>query len=318
MTKTLPTNGNPRVKPPTSKIDDQFGYLGDARNELYLHPSPSVLNIFPVEGDPEFLVREALKRDLSKVEKIRFDPVNVCNLACVFCTSDLKAKHAQISPNSLKLILRQVSKTCRRITVGCGYEPLMATNIDEYFQVIQEIVGSEFLERPTINLITNGLLLGNRNVSLFADNLSWIHISVHSHIKENFEKIEKRAKFESLVSNINKIRSDFPALNIHIEYVANRINMKDVENFIPWVFNELKADSLNIKRVATGSFHSKSYLADSILSQGGDNLGLTDEEWKSISEQVQKVWPSELKLYSAFCSPEQMLKKSAFTEVIEI
>jgi molybdenum cofactor biosynthesis enzyme MoaA len=194
----------------------------------------------------------------------------------------------------------------------------MATNIDEYFQVIQEIVGSEFLERPTINLITNGLLLGNRNVSLFADNLSWIHISVHSHIKENFEKIEKRAKFESLVSNINKIRSDFPALNIHIEYVANRINMKDVENFIPWVFNELKADSLNIKRVATGSFHSKSYLADSILSQGGDNLGLTDEEWKSISEQVQKVWPSELKLYSAFCSPEQMLKKSAFTEVIEI
>ena len=42
-------------------IDHQFGYLGDARNELYLHSTPSVLNIFPVEGDSEFLVHEALK-----------------------------------------------------------------------------------------------------------------------------------------------------------------------------------------------------------------------------------------------------------------
>jgi sulfatase maturation enzyme AslB (radical SAM superfamily) len=230
----------------------------------------------------------------------------------------LKAKHSQITPESLKLILQKVSKTCRRITVGCGYEPLMATNIDDYFKVIDEVVEKEFLEKPVINLITNGLLLGNRNMHLFAKNLSWIHISVHSNNKENFEKIEKKAKFDSLVSNIKKIRSSFPELNIHIEFVANRINKHDIADFIPWVFEVLKADSLNIKRVSTSAYHPKSYLADSIQLHEGDSLGLTDHEWKLISEQVQKSWPSELKLYSAFCSPEQMLKKSAFTEVIEI
>lgn len=75
---------NKRVETPSIVTEDQFGYAGDAKNEAYFHPQPKVLNIFPVEGDPELLAREALKRDLSKVKKIRIDPVNVCNLACVF------------------------------------------------------------------------------------------------------------------------------------------------------------------------------------------------------------------------------------------
>ena len=118
-------------------FEDQFGYLGDAKNSAYLHPQPKILNIFPVAGDPEFLVREALKRDLSKVEKIRLDPVNVCNLSCIFCTTDLKEKHSQISPDSLQPIFERVSQTCHRISCGCGYEPLMARNIEEYLQVHQ-------------------------------------------------------------------------------------------------------------------------------------------------------------------------------------
>lgn len=304
-----------RVVPPATEFDSQFGYLGDARNPDYLHPNPSVLNIFPVEGDSEFLVRSVLTKDLSKVEKIRFDPVNVCNLACVFCTSDLKVKHAQITPDSLKIILQRISKTCRRITVGCGYEPLMAPNIELYFKAIEEV---EFLEKPVINLITNGLLLGNRKIDLFAKNLSWIHISIHSHNKENFEKIEKKANFDNLISNVKSIRNKFTDLNIHIEFVANKINMLDVEEFIPWAFTELKADSVNIKRVTTGAYHFRSYLADSISEGGGDTLGLTDNEWEIITKQVQSVWPSELKLYSGFCAPEQMLTKAALTEVIEI
>ena len=77
--------------------EDQFGNWGDPENSKFFHPKPKVLNIFPVEKKPTLLTEEVLKSDLSEVIKFRFDPVNVCNLACVFCTTDLQARHAQIS-----------------------------------------------------------------------------------------------------------------------------------------------------------------------------------------------------------------------------
>ena len=36
--------------------------------------------------------------------------------------------------------------------------------------------------------------------------LDWLHISVHSHNKENFENIEKKGNFDTFVSNIKYIK----------------------------------------------------------------------------------------------------------------
>ncbi len=297
-------------------LDDQFGYLGDAKNPAYLHPQPKILNIFPVEGDPEYLVREALKRDLSKVEKIRFDPVNVCNLACIFCTTDLKVKHSQISPDSLQSILERVSQTCHRISCGCGYEPLMAKNIEVYIQIINDQISKNFTKNPKINLVTNGLLLGHRKLDSFMECLDWVHISVHSHRKENFEKIERRAKFETLVTNIKNIRKKYKNLNIHIEFVVNQENKQDAEDFPRWAFEELNVDSINLRRVAVDSYHPRSYLAESINEES--KMGLSDEEWEIITRKITESWPNELSHVPAFTSPEQQLKRHAVTDVIEL
>jgi molybdenum cofactor biosynthesis enzyme MoaA len=295
--------------------DDQFGYLGDPKSQAYLHPQPKVLNIFPVEGDPEFLVREVLKRDLSKVEKIRFDPVNVCNLACIFCTTDLKGKHAEISPDALKSILHRISQTCHRISCGCGFEPLMAKNIEEYIQTIKKVVNDEFLKKPKINMVTNGLLLGQRNFDSL-EYLDWIHISVHSHRKETFEKIEGGANFDTLVSNIKNIRKRYTSLNIHIEFVVNQENKGEVEEFTHWAFEELLVDSINLKRVAVESFHPRSYLSDSVIAE--NSLGLSDEEWLGVFRKISESWPSKLAQGPAFSSRDQMLTKCAMTDFIEL
>ena len=245
-----------RIKQDIICNEDQFGHWGDPENEKFFHPKPKVLNIFPIEGKPEKLVDEVLKRDLSNVIKFRFDPINVCNLACVFCTTDLQGKHSQICIDSLKKILEKVSNTCRRISIGCSYEPLMAKNIDEYLLVAKELISKNFKNKPIITMITNGVLLEKRKLQNLSF-LDWIHISVHSHRKENFEKIERKAKFETLVAGIKDIRSRFKDLNIHIEFVANKENKNDVQGFIPWAFNELKVDSLNIRRVSTSSYATR-------------------------------------------------------------
>ena len=296
--------------------EDQFGHWGDPKNPKFFHPKPKVLNIFPVEGNPEFLADEVLKRDLSEVVKFRFDPVNVCNLACVFCTTDLKAKHGQISPSSFEKILNKVSQSCRRIALGCSYEPTMAKNLDEYFLIVKKMLAeNKFKYKPVVTFITNGLLLDKRNLDNI-DFLDWVHISVHSHIKENFEKIMRKAKFETLVSNIKLLRNKFKNLNIHIEFIANKENKHDVEGIIPWVFDELKVDSLNIRRVAVGAYAPRSFLEESI--NNNITLDLTDEEWIDIQNRVSKSWPNKLSTTPVFNSDDQFLKKNATTEVIEL
>ncbi len=304
-----------RVKQDIICNEDQFGHWGDPENEKFFHPKPKVLNIFPIEGKPEKLVEEVLKRDLNNVIKFRFDPVNVCNLACVFCTTDLQVKHGQISIDSLKKILEKVSNTCRRISIGCSYEPLMAKNIDEYLHVAKELISKNFKNKPITTMITNGLLLEKRKLQNLGF-LDWIHISVHSHRKENFEKIERKAKFETLVAGIKDIRKRYNDLNIHIEFVANKENKNDVEGFIPWAFNELKVDSLNVRRVSTSSYAPRSYLEQSL--KDNISIGISDEEWSDIQHKVSESWPSDLSTTPAFNSEEQILKKQATTEVIEL
>ena len=159
-------NKNKRIIQKVVCNEDHFGFVGNPKDEKYFHPKPKVLNIFPVEGDSELLGREVIKRDLSEVVKFRFDPVNVCNLACIFCTSDLQAKHSQISTDAFEKILKKISSTCERISLGCHFEPLMSKNIHKYFDILKNYKEKHFIKKPIITMITNGLLLNKRNIDL--------------------------------------------------------------------------------------------------------------------------------------------------------
>lgn len=308
-------NKKKRIKQNIVCNEDHFGYVGNPKDAKYFHPKPKVLNIFPVEGDGELLGREVLKCDLSEVVKFRFDPVNVCNLACIFCTSDLQAKHAQLSVETFEQILKKITSTCERISIGCHFEPLMSKNIHKYFEILKNYKEKFFIKKPIITMITNGLLLDKRNIELI-EILDWLHISVHSHKKETFEKIEKKANFETLVSNIRSLRKNFKNLNIHFEFVANDKNKSDVEEFIPWAFNDLGVDTINIRRVFTNSYAPRSYLEKSFLEN--EKIEISDADWAKIEKNLIKAWPNSNKTYTPGFGLDHTLKKSPMTNVIEI
>ena len=96
----------------------------------------------------------------------------------------------------------------------------------------------------------------------------------------------RKAKFDTLVSNIKNIRKKYKNLNIHIEFVVNQENKEDVKEFIHWAFEELQVDSINLRRVAVASFHPRSYLADSVIAE--NSLGISDEEWHTIYRKISK------------------------------
>lgn len=266
-----------------------LGKFSDPLSELPI--KPKLLNIFPFlfNGDPEYIATEALKRDLSAVEKIRFDTVaNICNSSCIFCYSKMKGEMIQILPITLEKILLRISSTCHRIVIGCGYEPLLAPNLTTYWEVIKKIVRGNFLTKPALSLTTNGLLLKKKNLDKLLPVLNWLHISIPSHRKVNYEKIMKGTHIESLFQGIQHIRNTYPSLRIHIEMVLTKINLLDVEDFLYWAFEDIGVSSLNIRRVnVTMQYHPDSYLAKS-LSEGLP-VGITDDEWKRVIERT-RLW----------------------------
>ena len=61
----------------------------------------------------------------------------------------------------------------------------MAKNIDDYLDIAKRTISENYAKKPIITMITNGLLLEKRKLKNL-DCLDWLHISVHSHKKENF------------------------------------------------------------------------------------------------------------------------------------
>ena len=51
----------------------------------------------------------------------------------------------------------KISKTCRRISVGCSYEPLMAKNIDEYLETTHKYI-NEYIEHMSPTQRGRGLI----------------------------------------------------------------------------------------------------------------------------------------------------------------
>jgi sulfatase maturation enzyme AslB (radical SAM superfamily) len=268
--------------------------LGNSLEEDREFPAvPEVLSLYPYSDDPDFTVREALKRDLSQVNRLRFDPVNVCNLRCIFCPQDLQRKHATISPESLRKVLEAIAPTCNRIIFGCAFEPTMAKNFTEYGRVIKEVVESKFVHKPVVNIITNGQLLDRHDLTPFTSFLSWIHISIHSHIKEKFEYLEgeDHAKFEKVRDNILSIRERHPGVRVHLEHVVSNVNIADVLEFVRWGFGTMDVNTINLRRM-DGEIPTKLKSPLAVNLARGSNIAPTDGEWEKMRKIVHAAFPA--------------------------
>ena len=244
---------------------------------------PNILNVFPIENNSESLVKEVLKRDLSQVTKIRFDPVNRCNQSCIFCPNNLGAKPARISTQSFEQILKKITTTCNRIIFGCAFEPLMEKDIQEYAYIIKSLL-KKFKNKPKINLVTNGTLLNKRNIDPFVDICDWFHISLHSCKKDNFEFIQK-SNFDALVSNVKMLRCNYPKLKMHAEMVITKINYKETDDYISWAFNDLNFNTVNMRLVSLNGYHPNSYLAKTL--QSDISLAISEKEWNNLISNLK-------------------------------
>jgi hypothetical protein len=272
-------------------------FLGNPLEEDRPFPDrPSMLTLYPWNHDPDRLLREALKRDLSAVERIRFDPVNACNLRCVFCPHDLERPHAQLSLDLLEEVLSRVTDTCRRIVMGCAFEPTMAKNFTAYGELVKR-TASRFKSAPVFNILTNAILLDRRDIAPFADIVSWLHISCHSHLPEKYLALQPRGDFWTVEANIRRVRQDYPNLRVHLECVVTPLNLPDAIEYIRWGFGAMDVNTINLRRVGTDlPMKANSELARS--RDRHDDQTVPDADWAVMVDRVLAHFPASISTVS--------------------
>lgn len=248
---------------------------------LYIYPGAQW-----VDRDVDWYLDESLKCDLSKVELLLFDPVPLCNVECPFCPVRKDRKYRSLNIEKFKLILDRISGSCKRIAVGCKYEPLIARNFSEFGDVLTHYIRNKFSQETEIYIVTNGTLLHKRSLEPYLEFLDHIHISVASQKKDILERLEKGANFKRLERNLKDLRRKYNSFRMHAENIVTKQNCDDIRGYISWVFDEIGFDTLHVRRVTVDMmWEPLSPLARSL--EAGTPLALDDQEWERVVKEAR-------------------------------
>lgn len=107
-----------------------------------------------------------------RFSKIYVEITNYCNLACSFCSKDLRDKR-EMSVNEFKEIIGKIKDYTDNIYLHVKGEPLLHSHLDEILSICDE-------NMINVRLTTNGTLLNNKKEILLKHNFKQINVSLHN------------------------------------------------------------------------------------------------------------------------------------------
>lgn len=150
-----------------------------------------------------------------------------CNLECIMCSRSNPRKDSTLPYDTVKKI-RSLFPYLETIDWQGGEVFLI-----DYFKDL-------FLEAKTYSnidqsIVTNGLLIDEDWVRIFANSKVNLTFSIDAVTKETYEYIRKRAQFEHLLENLKMINKSNKRYNnsiqLHINTVVMRSNYKELDLF---------------------------------------------------------------------------------------
>ncbi len=185
----------------------------------------------------------------SKPLSVQILLTNICNLNCIVC--NFKDYHNGTMLDK-KIIENTLKNNPQLITVewSGGGEPLMHPDF-EYFMDLAHFLGIKQI------LITNGLLLTENIIKKIAQYDVNLVLSVDGHSKEIYEKIRKKANYETLIKKIkilNKYRQEYNSKGfLRIYYIVLKDNYKHLNDMLYFI----KEYNINEIFFKTDSTHSE-------------------------------------------------------------
>ena len=191
--------------------------------------------LFASQLDSKYIENIQYTTFIDKVNIIKFSYDFNCNIQCKSCRDKIinnsSKEIEQLDEKAEKYFMPILKYTDKVCFSGSG-DPLSSKHTRNFMKKI-----SDTYSNIKFDLHTNGLLLNEKilNDIGILDKLSNIQISVHASKKEIYDKIILGGNFDLLIKNLDfiyKLKKENKIEKIHLYFVVQKSNVKDVINFI--------------------------------------------------------------------------------------
>lgn len=183
---------------------------------------------------------------------IAIETTNRCQLSCVWCPRYFRPITEDMSLDTFKKIVEDISYVKTLYPFGVG-EPLLHKDFDKCISL-----SSDHSSFTSIN--TNGLLLNRDNIErLNSSGLSLLAVSLDALNPDEYLKMGKGKGFDLLLNNL-RLYSEYGKIPIKLHTVVATTNLESVKN-LPELVN-----SLGIKELDFNFVHSPPKLTHLLLT----------------------------------------------------
>lgn len=168
-----------------------------------------------------FNLEHARRRPPARFSVLRFDPVNDCNVHCVYC-HNVRSK-AEVDIGSFESFLLQNVISVENFQVGCGMEPTMDRRLGELMLMI---AGSPAKPTETFRLQTNGILLHMHDYGVMREaGLTDLSVSVDAADAGTLKLLRGGTSLRKVLANVVSFHERCPSVNIGFITTVTALNL---------------------------------------------------------------------------------------------
>lgn len=163
-----------------------------------------------------------LKGEFLPPIEVNIDPVNKCNLNCIFCNNVIARKRNILMT---KEHLLDLVKFCgewgvKGICFAGGGESLLHPNLIDALALCTEL-GMQSA------ILTNGLFINDEQLAACAKHCEWIGVSVDAATPQTYQALKGVNRFEEVLENLSKLRH-FGAKEITYKFLIHPLNQYEI------------------------------------------------------------------------------------------
>jgi molybdenum cofactor biosynthesis enzyme MoaA len=225
------------------------------------------------------------KRAPARYGFLRFDPVNTCNLHCVYCHNH--RSDAIIDADELATFLRSNVVEIAHFQVGCIMEPTMDKRLSD---IIALIGSSPAKPTKSFMLQTNGLLLHRHDhAKMLAAGLDHLSVSLDTADPQMQKELRSGMSLQKVLRNVAEFKANCPTVEVSFISVVTRANIGSMESLV-----ELGM-GLGIKMFV---FHELLYYPENNVVDHSrmPGLMLREGEFADLTERLKTRFGTEIAL----------------------
>lgn len=175
--------------------------------------------------------------------EVNIDPVNACNLNCVWCNNkQTKARNVSMTRDHFLGLIRFFKDWgVKGICIAGGGEPVLHPNLDEAFYLCRD------LNMP-VSILTNGLFTSEEQLKACAVTCRWIGVSMDSGCASTYQKYRGAGRFKEALINLNKL-VNYGAREVMYKFLIVPGNQNEILDAITHAF-EMGCHGIHIRPVS--------------------------------------------------------------------